>query len=35
MPVPGADPSPPGEPQRHGEGENDERLRVDKPPHWG
>ncbi|WP_394769956.1 hypothetical protein [Lacisediminihabitans sp.] len=34
-PVPGADPSPPSEPQRHAEGENDERLRVDKPPHWG
>jgi hypothetical protein len=34
-PVPGSDPSPPKEPKRHAEGENDERLRADKPPHWG
>jgi hypothetical protein len=34
-PVPGVDPNPPSEPKRHAEGENDERLKVDKPPHWG
>ena len=34
-PVPGSDQSPPKEPQRHADGENDERLKADKPPHWG
>lgn len=31
----GSDPSPAREPERHDAGENDERLRADKPPHWG
>jgi len=34
-PVPGYDPSGVPEPPRHAEGENDERLKRDKPPHWG
>lgn len=33
--VPGSDPTPsPGPPQHDGT-ENDERLKDDKPPHWG
>ena len=35
QPAPGSDPTPPGEPPRHAENENDARLRLDKPPHWG
>ena len=35
MPVVGSDPSPQAEPPRHAENENDDRLRADKPPHWG
>ncbi|KQO63402.1 hypothetical protein ASF23_03825 [Curtobacterium sp. Leaf261] len=34
-PVPGSDPHPAPEPERHGDGENDARLRGDVPPHWG
>lgn len=34
-PVPGTDPNPTPEPSRHGEGENDEQLKRDVPPHWG
>lgn len=34
-PVPGSDPSPAPEPERHAAGENDARLRADVPPHWG
>lgn len=34
-PVPGSDPHPTPEPERHAPHENDERLRGDKPPHWG
>ncbi len=34
-PVPGSDPTPQPEPPRHSENENDERLKADKPPHWG
>lgn len=34
-PVPGSDPNPAPEPVRHAPDENDERLRGDKPPHWG
>ncbi len=34
-PIPGTDPTPQPEPDRHAEDENDERLRADKPPHWG
>ena len=33
--VPGSDPTPQPEPPRHSESENDERLKADKPPHWG
>ncbi len=33
--VPGSDPNPQPEPARHSSGENDERLKADKPPHWG
>jgi len=33
--VPGSDPRPQPEPRRHSENENDERLKDDKPPHWG
>ena len=33
--VPGTDPAPSNEPARHVEGENDDRLKRDKPPHWG
>lgn len=32
--VPGSDPNPQPEPPRHSAGENDDRLRADKPPHW-
>jgi hypothetical protein len=32
--APGSDPAPTPEPPRHSSGENDERLRADKPPHW-
>ncbi len=34
-PVPGSDPHPQPEERRHSVGENDERLKGDKPPHWG
>lgn len=34
-PVPGSDPNPEPEPSRHQPDENDERLRGDRPPHWG
>lgn len=34
-PVPGSDPTPQPEPPRHSGGENDDRLKADKPPHWG
>lgn len=38
-PPPGSDPAPArapltAEPERHGAGENDDRLRADKPPHY-
>lgn len=33
--VPGSDPTPQSEPDRHAEDENDDRLKADKPPHWG
>ncbi len=33
--VPGSDPTPDPEPPRHSANENDERLKADKPPHWG
>ncbi|GAA2090474.1 hypothetical protein GCM10009840_31910 [Pseudolysinimonas kribbensis] len=33
-PPPGSDPAPAREPERHDEGENDERMRQDKPPHY-
>jgi hypothetical protein len=31
----GSDPTPSSEPPRHAASENDERLKGDKPPHWG
>jgi hypothetical protein len=31
----GSDPYPTSEPERHQVNENDERLKGDKPPHWG
>ncbi|GHD79371.1 hypothetical protein CLV85_0941 [Salinibacterium amurskyense] len=34
-PPAGSDPHPTGEPERHQNNENDERLKGDKPPHWG
>ncbi len=34
-PIPGTDPTPQPEPERHAENETDERLKADKPPHWG
>jgi hypothetical protein len=34
QPVPGYDPAAPSEPARHRDGENDDRLRRDVPPHW-
>lgn len=34
-PVPGSDPNPQPEPLRHSGDENDDRLKADKPPHWG
>ncbi|MBM7802843.1 hypothetical protein JOE58_002094 [Curtobacterium luteum] len=34
QPVPGYDPAAPPEPARHRDGENDEQLRRDVPPHW-
>jgi hypothetical protein len=34
-PIAGTDPTPQPEPERHAENENDERLKADKPPHWG
>lgn len=34
-PPEGSDPHPTGEPERHPVNENDERLKGDKPPHWG
>jgi hypothetical protein len=33
-PPPGSDPAPAPEPKRHSKGENDDRLRGDKPPHY-
>ena len=33
-PPEGTDPHPDAEPDRHGDGENDERLRGEKPPHY-
>jgi len=33
--VPGTDPNPSPEPTRHASNENDDRLKADKPPHWG
>jgi hypothetical protein len=33
-PPPGTDPSPAPEPGRHVRGENDDRMRSDKPPHY-
>ncbi|MGN6326714.1 hypothetical protein [Pseudolysinimonas sp.] len=33
-PPAGSDPAPQQEPERHAEGENDARLRQDKPPHY-
>ena len=33
-PPPGSDPKPAPEPKRHASGENDDRLRGDKPPHY-
>lgn len=33
-PPPGSDPAPIEEPDRHDPGENDERMRGDKPPHY-
>lgn len=33
-PPPGSDPTPVEEPDQHPEGENDTRLRDDKPPHY-
>ncbi len=34
-PPQGSDPHPTGEPERYLVDENDERLKGDKPPHWG
>lgn len=34
-PVAGSDPHPSPEPRRHADGENDEQLKRDVPPHWG
>lgn len=34
-PPAGSDPTPAPEPPRHASTENDERLKGDKPPHWG
>lgn len=34
QPVPGYDPVAPPEPARHRDGENDDQLRRDVPPHW-
>ncbi|MGV8851176.1 MAG: hypothetical protein ACOH1M_01245 [Rhodoglobus sp.] len=34
-PPAGSDPHPTGEAERHAANENDERLKGDKPPHWG
>ena len=34
-PPEGSDPSPAPEPPRSTGTENDDRLRADKPPHWG
>jgi hypothetical protein len=34
QPVAGYDPAPPPEPARHRDGENDDQLRRDVPPHW-
>ncbi|MBN9238662.1 MAG: hypothetical protein J0J03_03210 [Leifsonia sp.] len=31
----GSDPNPSPEPARHAATENDDRLKADKPPHWG
>ena len=33
-PPPGTDAQPVAEPERYDEGENDERLRGEKPPHY-
>jgi len=34
QPVAGYVPTPPPEPARHRDGENDDQLRRDVPPHW-
>ncbi|OII10256.1 hypothetical protein BIU97_11835 [Curtobacterium sp. MCBA15_009] len=34
QPVPGYAPDAPPEPARHRDGENDDQLRRDVPPHW-
>lgn len=34
-PPAGSDPAPISEAPRHRANENDQRLRADKPPHWG
>ncbi len=34
-PVPGTDPHPAPADRRVDSGDNDQRLRADKPPHWG
>lgn len=33
--VRGSDPNPQPEPPRHAGNENDDRLKAEKPPHWG
>jgi hypothetical protein len=33
-PPPGSEPAPAPEPARHAGGENDDRMRTDKPPHY-
>jgi hypothetical protein len=35
QPPAGSDPNPISEAPRHRASENDQRLRADKPPHWG
>jgi hypothetical protein len=34
QPVPGSDPRPAPEPERHTLTENDDRLKAEKPPHY-
>lgn len=33
--VRGSDPNPQPEPPRYSQNENDDRLKAEKPPHWG